>query len=47
MNNHGCTENRKLPSIAIEATLVNKKLLTFNSQTQSYALPSAEQDQQS
>jgi hypothetical protein len=32
MNNYSCTKgNRHLPSIAIEATLVNRKLITLNS----------------
>jgi len=38
MNNYSCTKDRKLPSTAIEATLVNRKLIKLKSQTRSYAL---------
>jgi hypothetical protein len=47
MNNNACigqqminTKNRKIPSFAIEVTMVNKRLITLHSNSRSYALHS-------
>jgi len=38
MNNNACTVGRKLPAMAIEATLVNRRLIKFNSESRTYKL---------
>ena len=36
MNNNGCLPGRKLPSRALEVTLVNRKLIRLHSQSRSF-----------